>query len=184
MQEGADILAVLEAAMNRNTRHYKQDFEIDREIIRKAAVDPEPERRCLLWLSRPCGTECFFERDAYIRESYAHHAWVYHAGTEGTFAAYAVEITGLRDGKPVGNLYELDFRRHAARLKFQALPAQSVDLVFSDGYAACCGYAEYVKSIYGLAALHGEITRKSLHPEDEHALEAILRKARAERQAE
>ena len=181
MQEGVDILAVLEAAMDRNTHHYKQDFEADREIIQKAAASPEPERRLLLWLSRPCGTECFYERDAYIRERYAHHAWTYHAGTSGPFAAYAIEITGLRDGKPVGSLCPLDYRRHAAQVNLRALPAQAVSLAFSDGDAACCGYAEYRKNIHALAALHGAVTQMTLHPEDERALDAVLREARAER---
>ena len=183
MQKDVDILAVLEAVMDRNTHHYRQDFEADRVMIQKAAADPEPERRCLLWLSRPCGTECFYERNAYIRESYAHHAWTYHAGTSGPFAAYAIEITGVRDGRPVGSLYELDFRRHAARVKFQALPVRAVDLVFADGYAACCGYAEYDESIHALTARHGAVAQETLHPEDEDALDALLREDRAGRQA-
>lgn len=173
----ADIFPVLEAAMERNTRHYQSDFQYDRELILQAAAHP---KQYLLWLSRPCGTECFYERDVYIKESYAHHAWVYHAEKRGPCIAYAVEITGLRDGRPVGNLYPLDLQRHAARIKREALSAQTVTLIFSDGAEVCCGYADRNQN---QIARRGEVVGELLHPEDEHTLDAILHNARADRQS-
>ena len=172
----ADILPILEAAMERNTRHYQSDFQYDRELILGAAAHP---KQYLLWLSRPCGTECFYERDVYIRDSYAHHAWVYHAETRESCIAYAVEVTGLRDGRPMGNLYPLDLRRHAASVKREALPAQTVTLIFSDGAEVRCEYVGYNQT---LTAQHGAVVRELLHPEDEHTLDDILCKVRAERE--
>lgn len=175
-----DILKILEAAVERNTQHYKSDFETDRKLILEAAAQPEPEY--FLWLSRPCGTECFYERDAYIQESYAHHAWIYHAESRKSCIAYAIETLALRDGIPMGNVWPLDLRRHAAEVKSRALHAHMVNLLFDDGYKVCLEYSDYRQNIHHLIAQHGTITERNLLPEDEYALDFILRSVRAERQ--
>ena len=51
--ENVDILACLDAVMKQNTGFYQSDFEIDKEIIHKAAASPDREDKNLLWLSRP-----------------------------------------------------------------------------------------------------------------------------------
>ena len=50
--EGVDILDSLEQIMELHTQHYKDDFDLDKELIPKLAVSGEPEDRHLLWLSR------------------------------------------------------------------------------------------------------------------------------------
>ena len=178
-----DILAALEPIMRSNTLHYQSDFDYDQRLILNTAADPEPESRYLLWLSRLCGTECFFERDVYIRENYAHHAWIYHAESSGPCIARAVEVLPLRNGRAMGNLYPLDLRRYAASIKSEAFSARTVSMTFADGFETCCGYENYRESAYSLIARHGAILRQVLHPEDEHALDAVLHRARAERRA-
>ena len=131
--ENVDIIASLGAVMELNTEHYKSDFRYDMEMFMEAAQHPTEENTHLLWLSRHCGTEFFRERDAYLKESQANHTWTFHATTGDSILAYAVEITGLQDGKVMGNLYELDYRQHAAKLEQQALSVQEVSLKFEDG---------------------------------------------------
>lgn len=41
--ENVDILASLDAIMRQNTAFYQSDFEIDKEIIQKAAASPAAE---------------------------------------------------------------------------------------------------------------------------------------------
>ena len=45
--ENVDILAALEQLMRQNTAFYQSDFEIDKEIIGRAAVDVPPVRDAL-----------------------------------------------------------------------------------------------------------------------------------------
>ena len=71
--ENVDIIASLGAVMELNTEHYKSDFRYDMEMFMEAAQHPTEENTHLLWLSRHCGTECFRERDAYLKESQANH---------------------------------------------------------------------------------------------------------------
>lgn len=141
--ENVDIIASLGAVMELNTEHYKSDFSYDIKMFMEAARHPTEENTHLLWLSRRCGTECFRERDTYLKESQASHTWTFHATTGDSILAYAVEITGLRDGKVMGNLYELDYRQHAAKLGQQALPIQEVSLKFEDGTEGRYPYEQY-----------------------------------------
>ena len=54
--ENVDVIASLEAIMKQNTAFYQSDFDIDKQILRKAAVSLIPEDKRLLWFSRPSGT--------------------------------------------------------------------------------------------------------------------------------
>jgi len=96
--------------------------------------------------------------------------------------AYAVEITGLRDGKVMGNLYELDYRQHAAKLGQQALPIQNVSLKFEDGTETRCSYEQYNHGIYGMVAEHDKVVSRHYEPESEDALRGLLSAARQGRQ--
>ena len=180
--EDVDIIASLGAVMELNTEHYKSDFRYDIEMFMEAAQHPTEENTHLLWLSRHCGTECFRERDAYLKESQASHTWLFHATTGDSILAYAVEITGLRDGKVMGDLYELDYRQHAAKLGQQALPIQEVSLKFEDGTEGRYPYEQYNHGIYGMVAEHGKVVSRHYEPESEDALRGLLTAARQSRQ--
>ena len=132
--ENVDILACLDAVMKQNTGFYQSDFEIDKEIIHKAAASPDREDRTLLWLSRPSGTHCFRERDVFLKDTAPHNTWRFHKEqTRDRILAYAVELTGIENGKIKGNLYELDYSQHYERVKAKELPADRNSLIYEYG---------------------------------------------------
>ena len=89
--EDVDVFACLQAIMKQNTGFFQSDFEIDKEIIRKAAESPNREEKTLLWLSRPSGTHCFRERDVFLKDTAPHNTWrFYHEQTRDRMLAYAV----------------------------------------------------------------------------------------------
>lgn len=47
--EDVDVIASLEAIMKQNTAFYQNDFDLDRNILQKAAASPTAEDRRLLW---------------------------------------------------------------------------------------------------------------------------------------
>ena len=132
--DNVDVLASLNAIMKQNTGFYQSDFKVDREIIARAAASPDAADKTLLWLSRPSGTHCFRERDVFLKDTGAHNTWRFHKEqTRDRVLAYAVEITGVEDGKIRGNLYELDYAQHYQRVKEQSIPADMVRLTYAYG---------------------------------------------------
>lgn len=132
--EYMDIVTSLDAIMRQNTAFYQSDFEIDKEILQKAAASSTAEDKTLLWFSRPSGTHCFRERDVFLKDTAPYNTWKYYGEqTRDNILAYAVTITGSEDGKIKGNLYELDYPQHFKHVMEQALPADTYTLIYEHG---------------------------------------------------
>ena len=132
--ENVDIIASLDAIMRQNTAFYQSDFEIDKEMIQKAAASQNAGDKTLLWFSRPSGTQCSRERDVLLKDTAPHNTWRYFGEqTRDHILAYAVTITGTEDGTIKGDLYELDFRQHFQHVMEQALPADTYTLIYEQG---------------------------------------------------
>ena len=118
---GIDLPDSLEKIMKKNTMSYQGDFAYDRKELEEAAAkaDTLPFReRTYLWMSRRCGTWCLKERRVYLKATAAYNIWTYYGGWRNErILAYAVEVTGLEDGKVTGNLYPLDYREHVELVK-------------------------------------------------------------------
>lgn len=54
--EDVDLLGALSRIVDLHTQHYKEDFDLDKELISKLAVSERSEDKQLLWMSRPSGT--------------------------------------------------------------------------------------------------------------------------------
>ena len=52
--EDVDLLGALSRIVDLHTQHYKEDFDLDKELISKLAVSDRSEDKQLLWMSRPC----------------------------------------------------------------------------------------------------------------------------------
>ena len=132
--ENVDVIASLEAIMKQNTAFYQSDFDIDKQILRKAAVSLIPEDKRLLWFSRPSGTCCFRERDVFLKDTRQHNTWrFYGEQTRDTILAYAVELTGTEQGKIKGNLYELDYPQHFREVIEKSISADNYTLLYEHG---------------------------------------------------
>ena len=76
--EDVDVFASLNAVLKQNTGFYQSDFDIDKEIIAKAAASPNREDKTLLWFCRPMGTHCFRERDVFLKDTAPHNTWRFY----------------------------------------------------------------------------------------------------------
>lgn len=180
--ENVDIIAALGAVMEVNTEHYKSDFRYDIEKFREAVATPDAENVHLLWMSRPSGTWSFRERDVYVKGTSANNTWSFYADTRDTILAYAVEITGRQGGKVLGNLYELDYKRHVQEVNRLALPPVDVTLFLADGSKTQLPYEEYNTRWIGLVDRYGPIQRVRFEVADEGVIQQAMRQARNERQ--
>ena len=108
--EGVDILDSLGQIMELHTQHYKEDFDMDKELIPKLAASADPEDKHLLWMSRPCGTYTLREWEVYLEGSHDNRVWrFYHEQTKDEILAYALRLDGIQDGKVTGDIYPLDY---------------------------------------------------------------------------
>lgn len=165
-----NVIDVLNVFMKINTEHYQSDFEYDKVIIKDAANSPDPLDKTLLWLSRPNGTWCFREQNAYIKDSDSYNSWIfYDEQTRDNIIAFAIEIRGMEGKNVIGDLYELDYHWHCRKLKEQALPPKTAELDYSDTIKTISfeDYLEHNFNSTGLQAIH-------LKPADMQDLEDLL----------
>jgi hypothetical protein len=146
---------------------------------------PTGENNHLLWLSRQSGTECFYEREAYLVESYAHSSWVYHSRNHSeTPLAYAVHITGIEDGRIKGDIIELDYQAQAKAVERDALHVTTVTATYADGAELHLPYKEWDGHRDSLFHEHGELMKLRREPESEATLTQRLKAARDSRNRE
>ena len=190
-----DVIAALGAVVELNTANYKSDFKYDIEMFKEAAKQqPDGENNRFLWLSRPSGTHCFNERDVYIKDTAANNYWNSFAtvlgGTHSPYnnvvvndrvLPFAVEITGIENGRIKGNITELDYRDHIRQLSKSALPLHTVTATYKDGTTLTLPYKEYDAQRERLYHQHGQLQTLKPHPQDAGALRDILAQAREQR---
>lgn len=177
--ENVDVTASLEAIMKQNTGFYQSDFDIDKQIIAEKAASPRKEDKTLLWFCRPSGTHCFRERDVFIRDTAPNNTWrFYKEQTSDPILAYAVELTGVKDGKITGNLYELDYGKQYERVKDNTVDAGTVTLVYEHGTRE--QPADQHFDGYPDPQL-GKFERFEIQPKDPEALQSLLREEKHSR---
>ena len=180
--EGVDVLDFLGQIVDLHTQHYKDDFELDKELISKLALSGNPEDRQLLWMSRPCGTYTLREQEVYLEGSYENHIWMfYHEQTNDPILAYALTLNGLQDGKVFGSIWSLDYPSHVERVKLLTCPIEKVSIVFEDGTNAIIPYQSRRQQIHELTPEHGTPKSMQYLPESEQELAVILRRERLKR---
>ena len=93
--------------------------------------------------------------------------------------AYAVAITGMENGKIMGNVYELDYREQAQKVVRKALPADTHALIYENGI-------RHQPANYRFDAqpdrAFGKFERFEALPNDPDALQDLLRSERQARE--
>lgn len=180
--ENVDILDALGQIMELHTQHYKDDFDMDKELIPKLAESADPEDRRLLWMARSCGTYTLREREVYLDGSYENNVWkYYHEQTKDPVLAFALSIKGIQDGKVMGNLYPLDYPDHVERVKLLTCPIEKVTVTFEDGAVVTLPYQTRRGFINELSPEHGNPQFMLYSPGSEQELAMILKRERFKR---
>ena len=151
----------LEQVMKSNTKSHQEDFEVDKKMLKEAMLSDSPDEKYLVWLSRTNGTHCLRENDIFIKESPAYYTWQQWAEPkrDEKIIVFAIHITGSMDGKPVADVYELDYTAHAEMVKKDALLSDIKVLHFEHGKIQLpstapthihpdLNYGEYIRTEY------------------------------------
>ena len=178
--EDVDIISTLRKIVNNNNLNYKTDFEYDVDILKTAA-----EGGRFLWFSRYNGTSLVSEHDAHIHDTDAHGTWRYYTDTKYYgVKAFAIEITGYENGKPVGDIYELHYNKHREAVQRSSFVAKDVSVTFkpphwdknADSTTRTFEVTEYNDNWRAICNRYGqpESVRHNLKQEDEDKLSEIL----------
>lgn len=169
-----NIIKVLYEVMRHHTEHYQSDFEIDKEIFLETALSSKKDKG-LLWLCRPFGTHCLSENEVYIKDTYENYTWLFYGDqTSDPIIAYAVEIKNIKDGKIIGDLYELPYGQHSREVKNKALPADSIELSYKDGSKKTIPYTDNF-------GRYGNLDKIQYLPADPEQLGKMIGEIRRER---
>lgn len=145
-----DILNFLEKIVQRNTLAYKEDFDVDKEILWNSAQESSLEHRSFLWMSRPCGTWCVPERETYLQDSRAYKTWTFYADQPNGIKAYRVVVDGVRDGKLAGKVIHLDYAKQVQRVVKSALPIAKVQYRDKDEYFCESSHETFIHRVLRL----------------------------------
>lgn len=181
MEKKIDIISFLAGIVEENTHSYQSDFAIDEARLKSAMLEAGQENRTFLWMSRPCGTWCFLEREVFIREAPAHLTWTHgdYAAEASKIKAYRVIVAPGREGTFVlGSVKPLNYGEQVQRVKRSAVHAQSVAITFEDGEARTMSYQDYSRVFRSLIADHGKIERIYYKVGNEDELAHILQTER------
>ena len=159
--KNVDVEYFLEQVMKSNTKSHQEDFEVDKKMLKEAMLSDSPDEKYLVWLSRTNGTHCLRENDIFIKESPAYYTWQQWAEPkrDEKIIVFAIHITGSMDGKPVADVYELDYTAHAEMVKKDALLSDIKVLHFEHGKIQLpstapthihpdLNYGEYIRTEY------------------------------------
>lgn len=174
MERQIDLLPYLEGIVRSNTQHYQSDFQLDCAKLRSAAQESDMENRTFYWMSRPNGTWCVKERDAFLRGTEGHIIWTYHEYESEKIEARRIVITGHRGRTIIGDVFPLNYQEQVKRIRQAALPVETVDLTFTSGYRLTLPYDEFSGHIFRLTAQFGSIDRIRYVPESEAELCRIM----------
>ena len=107
--ESVNLFEAMGGIVEAHTRAYREDFDVDKDILRAAAEGPS---RAFLWLARHMGTWLLDERNIFLKATRESNTFrFYREQTREPIILFAVEVTGLDDDAVIGNLYLLDYQR-------------------------------------------------------------------------
>lgn len=166
-----DILTFLEKVVQKNTVAFFEDFNVDRIMLQASAQETDMEHRSYLWLSRPHGTWCVPEREAFLRDSGAYHTWTFCAGNPKGIMAYRVVVDRFRDSKLAGRVIPIDYAKQVQRVVKSALPIAKVQYRDKD---ECFCESSYDTFRYDVIRWETGIHDVRYVPESEAELQHIL----------
>ena len=131
-----NILAFLAEIVQKNTRAYTEDFDLDAKKLWDSAQDPNMENRVFFWMSRPHGTWCVREREVFLDDTNANCIWTHYAAYPDGILAYRIVVEGIRDGKLAGKVIPIDYAKQVRRVMQSALPI--VKIQYRDKNGSFC----------------------------------------------
>lgn len=152
-------------------------YDVDR--IRQQAVSHYDTDKCFIWLCRKLGTNYCSERETFIRDTTSFK--ILDSCAKSGTGAYAVlvEITGIEDNEPIGNVYMLNLMEYVREIQYSAVWQKAHKVTYQDGHTQIFSLDSKISWYMD----HGPAIFDEPIPESEAALAQILRSHKARRQS-
>lgn len=177
-----DIVAELQKLVDSHVDSYKEDFDIDKRIIRRAAESPNPENKTLMWFCRPHGTHCLNENQVFIQGTRDHNTFRFYAEqTYDECVARVIIPKTVKHGKVFGDVFEINYREQAANVAQNSVAPDHDRLTFADGYVLDAPCRSSFDAAMALVGEHGGVKTHQTLPKDADALAEVLSKQKTRR---
>ena len=177
-----DIIAELQKLVDSHVDSYKEDFDIDKRIIRCAAESKEPEDKVLMWFCRPHGTHCLRENQVFIQGTRDHNTYRFYAEqTRDECIARVIVPKEVRKGKVYGDVFEVNYREQAANVAQNSVAPDHDRLTFADGYMLDAPCRNSFDAAMALVGEHGSVKTHRTLPKDADALAEVMAKQKSRR---
>ena len=177
-----DIIAELQKLVDSHVDSYKEDFDIDKRIIRRAAESQNPEDKTLMWFCRPHGTHCLNENQVFIQGTRDHNTFRFYAEqTYDECIARVIVPKAVKRGKVFGDVFEINYREQAANVAQNAVAPDHDRLTFADGFVLDAPCRSSFDAAMTLVGEHGGVKTRQTLPKDAEALAEVLSKQKTRR---
>ena len=177
-----DIIAELQKLVDSHVDSYKEDFDIDKRIIRRAAESQNPEDKPLMWFCRPHGTHCLNENQVFIQGTRDHNTFRFYAEqTYDKCIARVIIPKAVKRGKVFGDVFEINYREQAANVAQNSVAPDHDRLTFADGFVLEAPCRSSFDEAMALVSEHGGVQAHRTLPKDAEALAEVLTKQKSRR---
>ena len=174
------IIAELQKLVDSHVDSYKEDFDIDKRIIRRAAESQNPEDKTLMWFCRPHGTHCLNENQVFIQGTRDHNTFRFYAEqTYDECVARVIVPKSVKRGKVFGDVFEINYREQAANVAQNSVAPDHDRLTFADGFVLEAPCRSSFDEAMALVSEHGGVQAHRTLPKDAEALAEVLTKQKA-----
>ena len=172
-----DILEFMERVVEKHTKFYKSDFQIDKETLRKVADRQEQQDKTFIWLCRTAGTWLLLERNTLLKDTREFNTFAFYAEqTSDPILDFVIKVTGGAQGSVTGDIYVLDYVAHYKHIQTVSLKAETV--VMQHG---CCTQSADDRISGSPDMEYGKLLSIQFQPHSEEELTMLLWKEQQER---
>ena len=170
-----DIVAELQELVDSHVDSYKEDFDIDKRIIRRAAESQNPEDKTLMWFCRPHGTHCLNENQVFIQGTRDHSTFRFYAEqTCDECIARVIVPKAVKRGMVFGDIFEINYREQAAYVAQNSVAPDHDRLTFADGFVLEAPCRSSFDEAMALVSEHGGVQAHRTLPKDAETLAEVL----------
>lgn len=174
-----DLLAFMEQILQRHTKWYRSDFEIDKKMLWESTKQQEQQNCTFLWLCRMAGTWLLPERNILLRGTSENNTFNFYAEQKfDSILCFVVRITNVIKESLIGDMYILDYNEYHAHVCNVSICAETVLLQYEHGNRI--EKADFIIKNY-TDTEYGRLLSIQYHPQSQKELEELLKKEQQER---